>query len=288
VVLGRLVEGGADDLALDASAHVRDLLRALADQGDHQEDVRVVGADAVRDLLEEHRLACLGRADDERALALADRVDQVDQPLAQVLGVGLQVDQDVRVDRREIREDRPTARRLRVDAVDRIDPEHAPVLLGVARSADGTRHAVADPEAEAAHLAGADVDVVRARQQAVTAHEPEALVDDVEDAACVVVAGAFRLAAQDLVDQVVLALGRGGFDVQLTRDLAELGDAHLPEVGHVQVVPFAGGLDLELLFVFGDRGAAAADGRTSAWTSVSGTVALVGAGCGHMGNVTFR
>ena len=85
VVLGRLVERGADDLALDAAAHVRDFLGPLADEGDHQEDLRVVGADAVGDLLEEHRLAGLGRADDQGALALADRVDQVDQPLAQVL-----------------------------------------------------------------------------------------------------------------------------------------------------------------------------------------------------------
>ena len=93
VVLGRLVEGGADDLALDRAAHVRDFLGPLADERDHQEDLRVVGADAVGDVLEEHRLAGLGRADDEGALALADRVDEVDQALAEVLGVRLEVDQ---------------------------------------------------------------------------------------------------------------------------------------------------------------------------------------------------
>ena len=105
VVLGRLVEGRADDLALDAAAHVGDFLGPLADEGDHQEDLRVVGADAVGDLLEQHRLAGLRRADDQGALALADRVDQVDQPLAQVLRVGLEVDQDVRVDRGQVTED---------------------------------------------------------------------------------------------------------------------------------------------------------------------------------------
>ena len=206
VVLGRLVEGRADDLALDAAAHVRDFLGPLADEGDHQEDVRVVGADAVGDLLEEHRLAGLRRADDERALALADRVDEVDQPLAQVLRVGLEVDQLVRVDRGQVAEDRAAAGGLGVDAVDRIDPEHAPVLLGLARGADGAGDAVADAQAEAAHLAGADVDVLRAGQQAVAAHEAEALVDDVEDAGRVVVAGALGLALEDAVDEVVLAL----------------------------------------------------------------------------------
>ncbi len=61
------------------------------------------------------------------------------------------------------------------------------------------------------------------------------------------------------------------------------------EIGDLQVVPLAGGFDLELFFVFGDRGtAAAADGRTPSRASISGAVALVGAGCGHMGTVTFR
>ena len=49
VVLGRLVEGGGDDLALDRAAHVRDLLRPLADERDHEQDVGVVGGDAVGD-----------------------------------------------------------------------------------------------------------------------------------------------------------------------------------------------------------------------------------------------
>ena len=120
-------------------------------------------------------------------------------------------------------------------------------------------------------------------------HEAEAFVDDVEDAAGVVVAGALGLAAQDLVDQVVLAFGGDRLELELSGDLAELGDAHLAEVGDLEVVPLAGGFDLQLLFVFGDRGAAAATyGGTSSWTSVSGAVALVGAGCGHMGKVTFR
>ena len=65
------------------------------------------------------------------------------------------------------------------------------------------------------------------------------------------------------------------------------GRGHLAEIGDLQVVPLAGGLDLELFFVFSDGGAAAADRGTPSWTSISGAVALVGAGCGHMGKVTF-
>ena len=103
----------------------------------------------------------------------------------------------VRVDGRQVVEDRPAARGLGVDAVDGVDTEQAPVLLLLARRAHGARDAIADPQAEPAHLAGADVDVLRARQQAVAAHEAVALVDDVEDAGRVVEAGALRLALED-------------------------------------------------------------------------------------------
>ena len=122
----------------------------------------------------------------------------------------------------------------------------------------------------------------------MAAHEAEAFVDDVEDAAGVVVAGAFGLALEDLVDQIVLALAGSGFELELARDLAELRDAHLAEVGDLEVVPLAGGFDLQLLFVFGDGGAAAtSERRASPWAAIAGTVALVGSGCGHMGKVTY-
>src|SRR4029453_17538769 len=103
------------------------------------------------DLLEQHRLAGLRWAHDQGALALAERVDEVDQPLAEILRVGLEVDQLVRVDGGEVVEDRATAGGIGVDAVDRVDPEHAPVLLGLARGPDGASYAVADAEPEATH-----------------------------------------------------------------------------------------------------------------------------------------
>ena len=134
-------------------------------------------------------------------------------------GIRLEVDQLVRVDRRQVAEDRAAAGGVGVDAVDRVDPEHAPVLLGLARGADGAADAVADAQAEATDLARADVHVVRARQEAVPAHEPEALVDDVEDAGRVVVAGALGLALEDPLDEVVLALLGAGLELEVLADL---------------------------------------------------------------------
>ena len=165
----------------------------------------------------------------------------------------------VGVDRGQVVEDGSAAGGLDVDAVDGVDAEQAPVLLLLARGAHGARDAVADAEAEAADLAGGDVHVVGARQETVPAHEAVALVDDVEDPGRVVVAGALGLALEDPRRRGrPCDPRRSRVDVELAPDLAELGDAHLAEVGDVEVVPLAGGFELLQLFVLGDRCAAAA------------------------------
>ena len=46
VVLGRLVEGASDDLALDRALHVGDLFRTLVDEQHDEVDLGVVGGDA--------------------------------------------------------------------------------------------------------------------------------------------------------------------------------------------------------------------------------------------------
>ena len=90
------------------------------------------------------------------------------------------------------------------------------------------------------------------------AHEAEALVDDVEDAGGVVEAGALGLALEDPVDQVRLVVVRARVELEVAPDGAKLGDAHLEQVGDVEVVALARGLELLHLVVFADRGAAAA------------------------------
>ena len=64
----------------------------------------------------------------------------------------------------------------------------------------------------------------------MAAHEAEALVDDVEDAGRIRVAGVLGLALEDPVDEVVLALAGGGIELELATDLAELVDAHLAKI----------------------------------------------------------
>ena len=218
---------------MDGPAHVRDLLGPLADEGDHQEDLRVVGADAVGDLLEEHRLAGLRRAHDEGALALADGVDEVDQPLAQALGIGLEVDELDGMDGRQGIEVRAALGGLGIDAIDRLDAQQAPVLLAFLGRTTDTRHAITGPQAESTHLAGADVDIVRAGHEAATAHEAEAILDDIQHARSKLLAAALHLALEDALDKGVLAHVVGTDDFQVAADLHQLPDVLALQLIHV-------------------------------------------------------
>ncbi len=78
VAAGRLVEGRGHDLALHRALHVGDFFRALVDQEHDQIALGVIGGDGVRDVLQQHRFTGAGRRHDQRALALADRRDDID------------------------------------------------------------------------------------------------------------------------------------------------------------------------------------------------------------------
>jgi hypothetical protein len=68
------------------------------------------------------------------------------------------------------------------------------------------------------------------------------------------VAGALGLDLEDAIDELFLAVGCAGIDLELTSDLTELGDTHLTEIADVEVVALARGLELLLLLVLGDGG----------------------------------
>ena len=52
VFRGRLVEGGGDDLRVDAALHVGDLFGTLVDEQDDEVHLRVVGSDGVGHFLQ--------------------------------------------------------------------------------------------------------------------------------------------------------------------------------------------------------------------------------------------
>src|SRR5207253_5464530 len=126
--------------------------------------------------------ARLRRRHDERALAEAERIHEVDEPLAEVRALDLEVEHLVGEDRGERFEVRSALRDLGVDAVDGLDAQEAEVLLVVLRRSGLSGDVVARAEPEASHLARADVDVVRRGKEAAAPQEAEAVLDDLEDA----------------------------------------------------------------------------------------------------------
>ena len=184
--------------------------------------VLVVGGDAVGDRLEQERLARFGRRDDQAALAAPDRGDQVEQARGEDGRGRLKVDQLHREDRRQLVEVGPPPGGLRVDAVDRLDAQHAEELLVVLRRPHVAGDAVPGAQPEAPDLRLRDVDVLLARQQPLAAQEAEAVLDDLEDPLAVDVALLLGLGLQDAVDEVVALVARVAGDAERARDLLQL------------------------------------------------------------------
>ncbi len=134
----------------------------------------MVGGDAVRDVLQQHRLAGARRRDDQAALSLADRDHQVHDARRQVVGRGLEVDALLRVERRQVLEEDLLARAIRRLEVDRLDLDQREVALAFLRRPDLARHRVAGVQVELADLGGGDVDVVGAGQVVVVGRAQEA------------------------------------------------------------------------------------------------------------------
>src|SRR5258705_526719 len=91
----------------------------------------MVVRDAVRDILQQHRLAGARRRDDQAALALADWYHHVEHARRQVFGFGLERDLRLRIERRQVLEKHLLARpfgRLEVDRFHLDQREVAHVL----------------------------------------------------------------------------------------------------------------------------------------------------------------
>ena len=186
VARGRLVEGRAYNLTLDRARHVGDLLGPLVDQQHDEDHLGVVGDDAVGDVLHQHRLAGARLRDDQRALALAERRNQVDHPAAHVLDrrvLDLELELFGRVVGRQVVEVDPMPRSFRRIEVDRVDLEQREVALALLGRPDLAVDDVAGAQPEAADLAGRDVDVVGSGKvvDVRRAQKAEAILQDLED-----------------------------------------------------------------------------------------------------------
>ena len=207
----RFVEGGGDHLAGHAPLHVRHLFRPLVDQKDHQDDLLVVGRDAVGDVLQKDGLAGPGRGDDQAALPLADRGEEVHDPRGEVLRIEFQIQFLLGVEGGQVVEEDLVARRLRALEVDLVHLEEGEVLLPLLGGPDLAGNRIPRPQTETADLRRGDVDVVRAREVVVIdrAEKSETVREDLQDAGTGDDAVFLGLGLQDGENQVLSSHAAG-------------------------------------------------------------------------------
>ena len=109
VRVGARVGGGGEHLGRHHAPEVRDLFRPLVDEQQDQVHLGVALDDRLAEVLEQRRLARLRRRDDQPALALAHRGDDVDHTQADLGALAREVERLARVDRDEVLEMRQRA-----------------------------------------------------------------------------------------------------------------------------------------------------------------------------------
>ena len=162
---GGLIKGAGNHFATHRTLHFGHFLWALIDQQDDQIALRMIGGNTLRDVLQHHGLACLGRRDDESALALADGRDQINDPGGNILGAAITTFQSqafIGVQRRQIFEQYFVLGGFWRFEVDFADFEQSKVAFTFLGWADLTADRIASTQVEAADLARGDVDIVGA------------------------------------------------------------------------------------------------------------------------------
>ena len=131
-----------------------------------------------------------------------------------------------RIKRREIVEKNLVARDLGILEIDRFDFDQREVALAVLRRANLAGDGVAGAQVELPDLRWRDVDIVRTGQIVVLrrAEKAEAVRQAFQNALGENQAVLFRLRAEDLEDQLLLAHAGGAGDVQLLGDLRQIGN----------------------------------------------------------------
>ncbi len=231
VAVGGLVEGRGDHLALHAALHVGDFLGSFVDQQDDQEYLGVVIGDRLGDVLQQHGLTGARRGDDQGALALALRGDDVDHPRALVLHRRIErIERQllVRIERRQVVEIGAQADRVGIVEVDFGEAGKREITLAVAGRADLALNGVTRAQAPAADLVGREVDIVRPGEvvRLGAPQKAEAVLEHLDGADTHDLLFVFLVLgklAQDAEQQVLPAHGRSALDAEFFRHRDQLG-----------------------------------------------------------------
>ncbi len=193
------------------------------------------GRQGAGDLAQDRALARVGRRAHQRALALADRTDQIEDAPGQLVPIAAELQALIGIDRGALVERNLSALAVDRPVVDRLDLEQGEVALVLLGRADLAPDGIARAQVEAADLRRRDVDVVAARQVVGvrSAEESEAVGQDLQHSRAGQAAAAIALRAQDGQDQLGTAQRLGIVDRQLAREADQVGRALLFDVGEV-------------------------------------------------------
>ena len=183
----------------------------------------------VRELLHHHRLAGLGLRDKQRALAFADRRDQIDDARGDVLfalDVAFELELLLREQRRQVLEHDLVLAFLGQQAVDPVDLDQREVALTVLGHAHFAFDHVAGVQVEAPDLAGRKVDVVGRRHVAGfdRSQEAKAVWQHLEHAITEDLLAGLGALLHDREHQLLLAQPGDVLDLQRLAHGDELGD----------------------------------------------------------------
>ncbi len=227
---GGLVEGGRDHLATHVALHVRHFLGALVDQKDNEDNLRVILGHRVGDVLQQDGLARLGRGDNQTALTEPDGVEEVDDAGGHLRAVVLQHQLPGRVEGGQVVEENPLPG-LGAGRVDEVDPVHllqGEEALAFPRLPNGAGDGVAGPQREAAHLARAHVDVVRAGLVVAVraAQKAETIRQELQDAFGMDLELLVGDAGEERKRELLLLQPLGALDAGVVGHLRQLGNLH--------------------------------------------------------------
>ena len=190
----------------------------------------MIRGDRLRDVLEKDSLTGAGRRNNQGALTLADRGDDVDDASRIILPrriFDFEFQPLVRIERRQIVEMDLVADLLGILEIDRIDLEEREIPLAFLRPPDRPVDGVARAKAEAADLAWRDVNVVGTGQiiRIGRAQEAEAVLQHLDDAG----ADDLHLPRRELFEnrehELLLAHGARVLDLKFLGECDELGRA---------------------------------------------------------------
>ena len=222
------VKGRRHNLAVHRALHVRHFFRPLVDQKHDQIAFRMIGGNRLGNVLQEHRLAGARRRDNQGALALADRRNDIDDARRQILSsriLNFELQALVGIERGQVVEMDLVPGLLRVLEVDRVAFEQREIPFSLLGASDDALDRIAGSEPEPPDLRRGHVNVVWAWKIVGVgrSQEGESVLQNLDHA----LANNLNLDTGELLEdrehQLLLAHDRRIFDVVLLRKRQELG-----------------------------------------------------------------